>query len=192
MYVVRLNLKSREQCRQDEAPQIFPPVGKHHARYHGRQIGKGDDLPYMARGNDDEEVAAERPYDGAESRKRLAEIESPEKDVEAEKIGKHIPDILRQPQVVELSDTVEHVGTLVRRCHLIGGHAAEERVGPARRLARTLVVFGQLHSRAAPGRRVMTVKNAPFDVCRKEIGKRDEREHQHCQQVGQAHFQCLH
>lgn len=123
-------------------PQILSPVGQHNARYHRRQIGQGHDFPYMAGSYDDEEIAAERPDDGAKRRERLPEIERPQQDVEAEKIGKDIPHILGKPQMIELTHTVEHIGTLVRRRHLIGWHTAEERVGPASGLACALIIFG--------------------------------------------------
>ena len=64
LHMVGIDLKRREQGRDDQAPQVFPPVGQHDTRYHRWQIGQCPHLPDMSCGNDDEEIARERPYHG--------------------------------------------------------------------------------------------------------------------------------
>ena len=76
--MVGLHLKGGEDGCDDESPQILALVGEHHTGYHRRQVGQGNDLPDVSGGDDDEEVAGERPHDGAQHRKRPSEVEGAE------------------------------------------------------------------------------------------------------------------
>ena len=105
LHVVGINLKRRKDTRYGKSSQIFTLVGKQYACYHWGQVGKCHDLPYMTGCYDNEEITAESPYHGAKRCKIPAEIEGAQHDIEAEKIGKDIPYILGQPQVVCLHDT---------------------------------------------------------------------------------------
>ena len=190
--MVGVHLKAGKQGREYETPQQLAPVGQHNTGNHRRQIGQGHHLPDVTCGYDYEEVTAESPYDGAQHGQRLPEIEGPQQYVEAKQVGKHIPYVVGKPQVVGRLDGREDARTVVRRGDLVGGHAAENGVGPPWGLARAGTIIGNLLAGTAPGRGVMLVKDAPFRVCREEISERKNRKQEHCQHIGQASFQCLH
>ena len=173
LHVVGMHLQGGKECRHHTAQQVFSPVGQHDARYHWRQIGQRHHLPYMPGGNDDEEITGESPHDGTQRSQIPAEVESPQQDVESQQIGKHIPHVLRQPQVVGIGHSTQCIGTVVRRSHLVGGHAAEQGVSPTCALTRPLLILVHFLTCPAHRRRVVAIQDAPLDVCRKEIGKRN-------------------
>ena len=49
------------------------------------------------------------PDDGTQRRQRLSEIEGTEHDIKAQEIDKHIPYIIRQPQMISLRYLTEHL-----------------------------------------------------------------------------------
>ena len=75
LHVVGLYLKRREQCRDDKSPHVFATISQHNTCYHRRQISQGYHLPDVSGSDDDEEVAAERPYYGAEHSQLTTEVE---------------------------------------------------------------------------------------------------------------------
>lgn len=113
LHVVGVDLKGRKQRRDNESPQVFAPVGKHHAGYHRREICQSHNLPDMSCGYDYEEIAREGPYYGAQSRQRLAEIERTKKDIESQQISKDIPHVLRKEKMISLYDLAQSVGAAV-------------------------------------------------------------------------------
>ena len=46
--------------------------------------------------------------------------------------------------MIELAYLVQNLLAVVRRCHLISRHSAEQRVGPTGALASALIILGQL------------------------------------------------
>ena len=83
LHVVGQYLQRREEGRDDQSPQVLAPIGQHHAANHGRQVGQGHDLPDVAGGNDDEEVAREGPHHRTEHGQIPAEVEGTQQQVEA-------------------------------------------------------------------------------------------------------------
>ena len=192
LHMVRHHLQGGKQCRHHQAPQVLAPIGQHHAGNHRRQVGQGHHLPEVAGGNDDEEVARERPYHAAQQGQVPAEVKGAQQDIEAQQVGKDVPYIVGQPQVVGLLGLLQHRRAVIRWRHLVGGHAAEQCIGPTGTLARTLFVSVHLLSGTASCRRVMAVEDAPFRIGREEIGKRHygkQNDHQH---IRQPSFQILH
>ena len=185
LHVVGIHLEGRKDGRHDESPQIPAAVGQHQSGYHRRQIGQRHHLPDVASGNDDEEIAAEGPYHRAQCSQIPPEVERPQQDIETQQIDKQIPHILGQPQVIGLHQLAQSVGTLIRRSRLVGRHTAEGGVGPPRGLSRLLMIDRGLLSGTPSCTRVVPVENTAFDV-------RDDRKKQHCQNIGQVSFQCIH
>ena len=181
LYVVGLYLKGCKEGGYHKSPYILAPVSQHNTAYHRRQISQCHHLPYMAGGYNDKEVAAESPYYRAKHSQLAAEVEGTQQDIEAQQVGKDVPHILGQPQMIELAHLVEHLLAVVRRRHLVGRHTAEERVGPTRYLSCALIILRKLSSGTTSGRRVMTIKDAALGVCREEVGKRYYRKQQHYQ-----------
>ena len=192
LHMVGIYLKGREHRRKDQAPKVLAPIGEHDAGYHGRQIGKGHHLPDVARGDDDEEIAAERPDDASQHSKVLAEVESAQQDVESQQIDKHVDDAHGQPELIHLLGALEHVLTLIRRRQLIGGHTAEEGVGPAGLLTRLGLILQKFPANATAGSGVVLEEDAAVDVGRHEIDKRDDGKQNHRQDVGETLLQCIH
>ena len=143
----------------------------------------------MPGGDDDEEIAAERPHYGAEHGKLMPEVEGTHEDVESKQVHKHVPHVVGQPQVVCLHHLAQGIGALVRRRHLVRGHTAEGGVGPARALARPLIILLLLHSCSTARRGIMAVENPALDVGRQEIGEGDNGKQNHCHEVGQVLLQ---
>ena len=94
----------------------------------------------MTGSNNDEEIAGESPYHSSQHGQILTEIESTQQDVESQQIGKDIPDILRQPQVIGTLCLLQRLAAAIRRGQLIGGHAAKQGIGPTRGLSSTLMI----------------------------------------------------
>ena len=192
LHVVGLHLKGGEEGREDESPQVFSSVGQHDAGNHRRQVGQRPHLPDVAGRNDDEEITAEGPDNAAQYGQFAAEVEGAHQDVEAQKIGKNKPHILREPQVVGIHHFRQQVGTLVRGRRLIGRHAAERGIGPTGALARLLQVFQCFLSGTTTCRRIVLIQNAPLQVCRHEIGEGDDRKQHYCQHIWQILLQFFH
>ena len=185
LHMIGIHLEGGKNGRQKQSPQVFTPIGKHDTRYHRRQIGQCPYFPDVAGSNDDKEIGRECPYDGTQHRHPATEIECPHQDIEAQQIYKNIPHILRQPEMIGIDGLHQWLRTAIRRSHLISRHAAEKGVRPARHLARSLPVLHLLLTGTYTGRRIVAIQDLPFNVCRKEIGKRnqgEEDENQHLRQ----------
>ena len=192
LHVVGLDLKSGEDGCEQQAAQVATAIGQHHAGNHGRKIGQRHHLPDVARGDDDEEVRRERPDDGSQHSQLLAEVEGAQQDVEAQEVGKDVPHILGKPQMVGVHDLLQTVGTRIRRRSLIGGHAAECGVGPARHFAGAGVIFRLLLTSSATRRRVVAVEDAAVKVGRHEIDKRYQRKQNYCGCIEPVFLQYIH
>ena len=93
----------------------------------------------MAGSNDDEEIAAESPQHAAEGTDGRPQGEAAHEEIETEKIEEDVAQRSCSKEAEHPSDASEQVGRTVGRRNLIGGHAGEQAVGPARGLARGLV-----------------------------------------------------
>ena len=102
LHMVAVNLKRGKKGGDNEAPQVFAFEAHHHSGYRRRDISQGDGLPEVAGGDDDEEIAGERPNDGTERSHPAAEVERAEQDVEAQHRHEHIPHVVGQAQMVNL------------------------------------------------------------------------------------------
>ena len=149
--MVGIDLEGSEDGGHDEAPQIFPSVGQHDTGYHRGQISQCPYLPDVPRCNDDEEVGGEGPDDGAQHGQMLTEVEGAQQDVEAQQVGKHVPYVLWQPQMVGIGQHRQVVGGVVRGRHLIRRHAREEGIGPPGTFSCALIVLHGLLAGTAPG-----------------------------------------
>ena len=84
LHVVRGDLQGHEQGGEDASPQQFPTIGEHNACYGGWHVGKGDELPDVSGGYQDEEIGRECPHDTAQSGQPDRYAEDAQQDVEAE------------------------------------------------------------------------------------------------------------
>ena len=190
--MVGKHLEGGEKGGHHQAREIFPPICQHDTGYHRWQVGQGPYFPDMSCRYNDEEITGERPDNGPQSRQRRPELKGSEQDVEAEEIDEDIPHIVWQPEVIGFGHLCEGIGTVVGGSRLVGWHSSKGGVAPSRPFSRSLVIF-QCFLSGAPSRRgVVLVENSPLDVGREEIGKRDEYEHDHGDDVGQAFFQSFH
>ena len=160
LHMVGINFESREERRHAEAAQQLPSIGPHQPRYQRWQIGQRHDFPNVARGNDDEKIRREGPHDGTQCSQMPAEIKGTQQNVEAQQIGKNIPHILGQPQMIGLHHLVQHTRALIRRRRLISGHTAKRGIRPTRHLARPLVIFRHFLTGTAPCRSIVPIENA--------------------------------
>ena len=190
--MVGIDLKGGEDRRDDQAPQIFTTVAEHHASDHRRQIGQRHDLPDMACGNDDEEIAGESPKDRAQHSEVLFEVEGAQQNVEAQEIGKDIPHVFGQPQVVGILHLTQDSGRGIGRRDLIGGHTAESGIGPTGALAGLLKIELTLLTESAARRGVFAVEDSAVDVSRHEIDKADDGKENDGQKIRQPLLQCFH
>ena len=83
LYVVGQHFQRCKNRRNQHAPQVFTPIGQHHTGNHWRQVGQRHHLPDMSCGNNDKEVAAERPYHGTQSCQIDTEVKGTQQDIEA-------------------------------------------------------------------------------------------------------------
>ena len=179
------HLQSREDTRHHNAPQIPAAVAEHDTRYRRRDEAQRKHLPDVARGNDDEIVAGERPHDGTQRGHPLAEVEGAQQDVEPQQKHEHIACHFGEPQLVDLLYPTERIGTAVRGRHLIGGHAGEQRIGPARTLAVVrLAILHHLHVRAHGGIMVGARQHLAVHDGFPEIGQADDGKQGYHQHVG--------
>ena len=183
LHVVSIDLKGSEHRRNDKAPKVLTPVCQNYSGNHRRQISQRHYFPQVTGGNDDEEVTGESPYHSTQGCHPLTEVEGTEQDIETEKVGENEPHILWQPQVVGIHSLVQSVHTLVRRHHLIRGHAAEHRIGPTRRPTGLLLELSSLHHGTLACRGVVTIKNPSLYVGGEKVCKRHCRKEQHHQYV---------
>ena len=187
--MVGVDLERREDARHSKGRKVLLlAVGKEDTCEHRRQVGKGHHLPDMSGSDDDEEVAAERPYHGTQRRQVPTEVEGTQQDIEAEEVGEDVPYVLRQPQVVGVDNLVEAVGAILGRRGLVRRHAAEGTAGPAAALAGLLVVLCRVLTQTATGGGVMAVKDTTLYVSRVEISKRDDCKKQHDDNIGNKAF----
>ena len=191
LHVVRIDLKRREDSRHQQSPKVFPAIGQHQACNHRRQVGQCPHLPDVSCGDDDEEIGGEGPEDRAQGCQVLTEIKGPQQNIEAQKIGKHVPNVLRQPQMVGVCSLRQQIGGAIRRGHLIGRHTAEQGIRPTGTLSRTIQILDSLLSCPTTGGGIMPIEDAPLDVGREEIGERQHGKQQHCQHIGQTLLQTL-
>ena len=189
--MVGIDFEGREDCCDDESPQVFASIGQHDTGYHWGQIGQGHHLPDVARGDDDEEIAAESPDDTAQYGQILTEVEGSQQNIESQQIGKHQPHIFGKPEVIDVLGALEQLLAIVGRRHLIGWHTAEDGVGPAGLLAGLLLVLYRFLAGATSCRGVVTIENATVEVGRHEIDKSDDGKQYHRQDVGKTFLQCI-
>ncbi len=96
LHMVGVDFECREKACQEEALQIFPPVGKHYAAYHRRKICQRHHFPQVAGGNDYQKIAGECPHNRSQCGKILLEVESTQHDVESEQVNEQIPNVFGQ------------------------------------------------------------------------------------------------
>ena len=122
----------------------------------------------------------------------LTEVEGTQQDVEAQQIDEQIPHIVRQPQVIGLLDERHGISTMIRRSNLIGGHAREQRIGPARTLTRFLQILFTFLAGTDTSRDVPLVQYAVLHVGGIEIGKCQNGEKHDGRHIQQPLFQEFH
>ena len=190
--MVGIHLEGREKCRHNQSPQVLTPIGQHDTRYQRRKVGQRPHLPDVSGGNDNEEIRAESPHHRAQRRQIPAEVEGAQQEVEAQEVDEHIPDILGQPQVVGINDLSQQIGAVVRGCRLVGRHTAEQGVGPAGALTRTLIILLLFLSGSHACRGIVTIEDAPLRVGREEIGEGQDGKQQYGHNVGHEFLECSH
>ena len=113
LHVVRIDLEGREDGCQQQSPQVFPAIGQHKSCNHRWQIGQCPDFPDVSCCNNDQEIGRERPDNTSQCCQVLTEIKGPQQDVESQEIGKHIPHILRQPEMIGIGSLRQHIGRMI-------------------------------------------------------------------------------
>ena len=141
LHVVGVDLKGRKHRREQQSPQIFAPISQHDTRNHWGQISQCPHLPDVACSNDNQEIGRESPDDTTQGRQMLSEVEGTQQDVEAQQVGKHIPHVLWQPQMIGIHSFRQHIRRAVRGCHLISGHTTKQGIRPTAALTRLLQVL---------------------------------------------------
>ena len=87
---------------------------------------------------------------------------------------------------------VQDGSAVIRRCQLVGRHAAEERIGPASLLSCLFLILQHLLSCAASGCRIVAVEYAPVNVGRHKIDKGNDGKQHNSHHIGQAFLPCFH
>ena len=162
--------------RNQHAPQVFTPIGQHHTGNHWRQVGQRHHLPDMSCSNNDEEVAAERPYHSTQGRQIDAEVKGTQQDIEAQQVHEDIPHILGQSEVIDGLYLRQQGRTGVCRRHLVGRHTSKQGIRPTGTLSRTLQIFRCFLSCSTSCRRVVAIEHTSLDVSGEEVGKRNHYE----------------
>ena len=135
----------------------------------------------MARAYDDEEVRRESPRYGAQHREQWLVAHGPHQDVEAYEQDEDIHHYGGQSQLIHAAHRVESGARAVRRRHLVGGHAAEQGIGPACLFAGALMILCQLMSAAYGSSVVGTGEDQSVADGRQEVNKADDdKQHYSC------------
>ena len=192
LHVVGRNLQRHKEGSYESAPQVLATITKHHSRNGRRYVGQGNEFPDMSGSNDDEEVGREGPDNGAQSCHPHLEVECTEQDIESQQHHKHIPDISRQVQVIEILDALQPVGRVVAGCHLVRRHPAEDGVCPTGPFTGPLQVFLSFLSGTDARYRVVLGKNTSFGNRRTEVSERDNRKHYDGDDIGENSLECIH
>ena len=161
--MVRIDLKRREDSRQQQAPKVFPAIGQHQTCNQRWQIGQCPHLPDVSCGDNDEEIGGESPKNRTQGCQVLTEIEGSQ----------------------------QAAGTLIRRGTLISRHTTEQGIRPTGTFSSTIQILDSLLSCPTTGGGIMPIEDAPLYVGREEIGERQHGKQQHCQHVGQTLLQTL-
>ena len=169
--MVGIDLEGCKDSREQQSPEVFAPISQHDTGYHRWQISQRPHLPDVARSNDNQEIRGARPDDTTQGSQMLTEVESPQQDIEAQQISKHIPHVLRQPQVIGIHSLRQHLRRTIRGRHLVSRHTSEQGVCPSAALARLLSVLNTLLTSTASCRGIVAIQNSPLDISGEEVGK---------------------
>ena len=193
LHMVAQYLQGREQGCHHDARQIAAPIAQYHTGYGGWHEAQGKQLPDVSGCNDDEIVTAEGPEHSAQGGHPHAEVEGAQQDVEAQEHHKHVGRNVGESQLIHLLEPREGVCAVIAGAHLIGGHSAEEGVGPACALTMmSLAVMVHLHVAAYRGAVVVSRKHESVTDGCNEIEDADGHEEHHSQQVGKELPQLVH
>ena len=188
LHMVRHDLQGDEEGCQDAAGQQLAPVGKYNARYCGWDVGKGDELPDVSCGNQDEEVGRKSPHDAAQSRQPHRYAEYPQEDVETQHEDKRQVDVAGKKELVYFLRPLQRCGRVVGWRDLISRHSAEEGIGPAGAFACLFVIFFGLLSGSGSGGSIMLEQDASFYIRWEEVSERNQDECQDSNQIGKGLF----
>ena len=148
LHVVGTHLEGGEDSRNHKSPQVFPTIGQYHTGNHRRQVGQRHHFPEVSCGDDYQEIGRESPDDGSQGGQQLSEVEGPQQDIEAQQIGKQVPYVVGQPQMICVDGGLYDITTLIRGCYLVGRHTSKHGVGPTRHLPCTLIILRLLVSQS--------------------------------------------
>ena len=129
--MVGIYLECREDGSGKKSFHILAPVCQHYTSNHWRQISKCEDFPKVSSCYDYQEIRRERPQYRSKCCKRASEVKCPQHYIEAYKIHKKKPHVLRQPQVVCIDSYLHNLLGIVGWCYLISWHTAEQRICPS-------------------------------------------------------------
>ena len=180
LHVVGHDLQGDEEGCEYAACQQLAPVGEHDARYCGRDVGKGDELPDVSGGYQDKEG----PHDAAQACQPCRYAECPQQDVEAQHQDKRQVDIGGQEELVYFLCPLQRYGRVVGRGYLVGRHSAEEGIGPAGAFACLFVILFGFLSGTGTGSNVMLEQNAVLYVRRKKVDEGNQNKCQNGNEVG--------
>ena len=176
LHMVGHDLQGDEEGCEYAACQQLAPVGEHDARYCGRDVGKGDELPDVSRRNQNEEVGREGPHDAAQACQPCRYAECPQQDVEAQHQDERQVDVGGQEELVYFLCPLQRYGRVVGRGYLVGRHSAEKGIGPAGAFACLFVILFGFLSGAGAGCGVVLEQNTSFYIRRKKVGERNQDE----------------
>ena len=89
LWVVAIELQTGEEGSDECTPQVFAAIGEHQTGDGGGNETECGNFPQVTSGNDDEEIARERPSHGTEGGNQRTLFQRAHQDVESKEIEKH-------------------------------------------------------------------------------------------------------
>ena len=176
--MVRHDLQRAEECRQGSTQQIAPPIGQNDAGNRRGNVGERDELPDMARRNNDKEVGRKGISHRTEGRQIPPHVEREQQNIEAQHHDEDQRHGRYQPQVIDVLQPLQRSVARVGGCNLEGRHTREYRAGPARHFARLLGVGLGFVAYGQPLLGIVLEQNLAFDNVGREIDKRQDDKQQ--------------
>ena len=89
LWVVAIKLQTSEQSCNQSSPQVFAAIGEHQTGDGGGNEAECGNFPQVTSGNDDEEIARERPSHGTEGGDQRTLFQRAHQDVESKEVEKN-------------------------------------------------------------------------------------------------------
>ena len=182
LHVVRHDLQRAEECRQGTTQQIAPPIGQDDAGNRGGNVGECDELPDVARRNNNKEVGREGISHRTEGRQIPPHVEREQQNIEAQHHDEDQRHGRYQPQVVDMLQPLQRSVARVGGSNLESRHSREHRAGPAGHLARLLGIGLGFVTDSQTLLGIVLEQDLALDDIGREIDKRQNNKQQDRQQ----------